>query len=765
MSKQEESPELHDPGTTTKERKFKKAEPPIGWDGQTLQEMVEESERLAEETGRYRGIEELELKEEDRFTYERLYSRLRGALVSARETALHVSASPIVREIGELCFQVYTPEGDSIAVSTGIIVHVHTGSLAIKYMIEQDYENDRGIQPGDIFCNNDNDLGNVHTTDVHTIIPIFYEDELVAWADGVTHEVDIGGMTRGHDQVASTNRHEDGLYATCEKIGEDDHLYQDWRDRGQRGVRTPMYWDLDEKCRLAGCHMIREAIHEMIDEVGVDTFKQFIYEAVEEGRRTMESRVQERLFPGTYREAAFFPIAWEDKAWQPNAKQDMMNHLPVEITLDEEGSMTLNMEGATPPGPHAFNCAEGSMEGALWVSLTQCLLHDGKVNDGSHYAVETEYPEGTVVNPQDPELSYHTPWATIFGTYQAAFKCLSRGFFSRGFREEVITGFAEPSDAVQGGGRLMESMAEMIPDALGDYFPVAPFELSVQGFGASAVRDGLDWGYAMFNPEADLGDVEEWELTQWGIIQLSRTAKPNTAGHGKYRGGSGWEGVYTVMGSEDVSLYNLSIPDMTFSSPGMSGGYPGATNYSVRAHDTDLAKRTVMDEPYPISDARPDEHEFEQNIEADELIRDHSGMFWPEEFDNYDLLHYKMGGAPGYGDPLERPPEKCAEDIEDEIYTPDIVESTYGVVGEFDEENREFTIDEEATEEAREKLREERAERSMSFDEFHKEEKKFVKQGEWNDGIKWMFEGIFEVSDEWAEEFREFWDLSDGYSP
>jgi len=757
-------PELHDPQTTSRERPNGAAEPPIGWDGQTLQTMLDESERELDETGHYRGLEELSLKNEDRFTYERLYSRLRGALVSARETALHVSASPIVREIGELCFQIYTPEGDSIAVSTGIIVHVHTGSLAIKYMIEEDYEHDRGIQPGDVFCNNDNDLGNVHTTDVHTFVPIFHDGELVAWADGVTHEIDIGGMTRGHDQVASTNRYEDGLYATCEKIGEDDHLYQDWRDRGQRGTRTPMYWDLDEKCRLAGCHMIREAVHEMIDDVGVNTFKEFIYEAVEEGRRTMESRVQERLFPGTYREASFMPIPWEDEAWQPGSQQDMMNHLPVEVTVDADGGLALDMEGASPPGPHAFNCAEGSMEGGMWVALTQCLLHDGKVNDGSYFAVDTNYPEGSVTNPQDPTLSYHTPWATIMPTYQGVWKCLSRGFFARGFREEVVTGYSETSDAVQGGGKLMESLSEPIPDAVGDYFPVGPFELSCQGLGASACRDGLDWGYAMWNPESDLGDVEEWEQTQWGLIQLARTAKPNTAGHGKYRGGSGWEGIYTVMGSEDVSLYNLSLPDVTWTTSGMAGGYPGATKYSVRAHDTDLAKRTVTDEPYPVGDPRPDEGSFEELIEGD-VTRTHRGMFWPEEFDNYDLLHYKMGGGPGFGDPLERPPEKLAEDVEGDIYTPDVAEEVYGVVGDYDAEDREFTVDADATAERREEIREERAEESVTFEEFYEAERERVQGGEFNDGVQWMYEGVFEMSEEWAERFRDFWDLPEGFAP
>jgi len=107
---------------------------PIGWDGKTLREMTQESEQLFRETGRYYGTDKLELKDEDPFRYERAYARLRGASESAWETALHVAASPIVKEIGELCFALYTPEGDSVIVSTGIMVHVHTMSEAIKFI-------------------------------------------------------------------------------------------------------------------------------------------------------------------------------------------------------------------------------------------------------------------------------------------------------------------------------------------------------------------------------------------------------------------------------------------------------------------------------------------------------------------------------------------------------------------------------------------------------------------------------------------------------
>ena len=81
--------------------------------------------------------------------------KLRGGLVHARETAKKIAARPIVEQEGELCFTLYNAAGDCVLTSTGIIIHVGTMGAAIKYMIENKWEENPGIAPGDIFSNND----------------------------------------------------------------------------------------------------------------------------------------------------------------------------------------------------------------------------------------------------------------------------------------------------------------------------------------------------------------------------------------------------------------------------------------------------------------------------------------------------------------------------------------------------------------------------------------------------------------------------------
>ena len=271
--------------------------------------------------------------------------------MTARETALNISASPIVKEIGELCFALYTPEGDSVALSTGIIVHVHTMSDAIKYMIRQGYEENPGIEPGDIFTNNDAMIGDVHNADVQTIVPIFWEGELIGWAGGVTHEIDIGAKTPGSVPIGPISRFEDGIDLPAKKIGSDDELWRDHVLAGLKGTRTPMYWTLDEKTRLAGCHMIREAVERVILEEGIDTYKRFIREVIEDGRRSFHSRLREMTVPGRYRAPAFTELMFAKEEQLPSyARKDTLMHAPVELRITRDGVMELDYDGASCVG-------------------------------------------------------------------------------------------------------------------------------------------------------------------------------------------------------------------------------------------------------------------------------------------------------------------------------------------------------------------------------------------------------------------------------
>jgi N-methylhydantoinase B len=709
----------------------------IGWEGHTAKEMLVRSEQLFADTGSYCGVEKLQMKIDDPIRFEKMFSRLRGGLVTARETALNISASPIVKEIGELCFALYTPEGDAVALSTGIIVHVHTMSDAIKYMIREEYESNPGIAPGDIFTNNDAMIGDVHNADVQTIVPIFWEGELIGWAAGVTHEIDIGAKTPGSVPIGPISRYEDGIDLPAKKVGSNDELWHDHVLAGLKGTRTPMYWTLDEKTRLAGCHMIREAVERVILEEGIDTYKQFIREVIEDGRRSFQSRLREMTVPGRYRAPAFIEIPFAKEEQLPSyARRDTLMHAPLELRITPEGVLELDYEGTSSWGYHSANCTPSSMQGAVWVQLTQTLICNDKVNDGAYLGLRTNFPPGTVANHANPQASTGIAWLFLIPSFTGFVKSLSRALQARGYVEEVLAPYAQTSNAFQGGGM----------DQYGRQSATTNFGLSCVGGGAKMVLDGLDYGAAMWNPEGDMGDMEMWELIE-PFLYLSQRVKPNTCGPGRHRGGSGYECLRLAWKTPFYEMQNIGH-GLVFIQAGLWGGYPPATGYRHNIRNTNLLELAARGEPYPLHEPDPARSELARAIQGDHQF-DLDTTTLPEVMREGDLYLCMFRGGAGLGDPLERPYESVMEDVDGEYLLERYATSIYGVV----------PGDPAATEGKRSALREQRGERAVPVREWMTKERQRILERDMIEPVQVMYAESMRLSEWWANEFRAFWDL------
>jgi N-methylhydantoinase B/acetone carboxylase alpha subunit len=719
----------------------------IGAGGRRLDEMLAESERLFAETGSYYGLAgDLELKGADPIRYEKLFSRLRGGLVSARETAMNISASPIVKELGELCFALYTPEGDSIALSTGIIVHIHTMSDALKFMVRNGWEDNPQIRPGDIFANNDPVIGDVHNADVQTFVPIFWEGELVAWAGGVTHVLDIGAKTPGGVPFGPITRLDDGLDLPCMKIGENDELAAWHLKRCELQTRAPMYYLLDEKTRLAGCHLIREAVERVILEEGVDAFKQFSREVIEEGRRSFKSRIREMTVPGRYRSPAFCELTLSDKEALPaQARRDFLMHSPFEVRIGGDGTYELDYEGCSAWGHHSLNCTPSAMQGAIWVQFTQTLVCNDKVNDGAYLALQTNFPEGTISNMGDAGGSTGAAWGFLIPSFTGFPRTLSRALQARGFVEEVIGAYACAGNCYQGGGI----------DQYGNSSAITHFELAAQGMGAKYVLDGTDHAAAMFNPEGDMGDVEMWELIT-PIVYLSRRRKASSGGPGRHRGGSSHEALFLHSKTPFWAVQNMGA-GRVFTSPGLFGGYPGGLAYVHNVRGADLRERAAAGEAYPVADGSFDEpellaiggeHEYKQdNFTTEQPIADG------------DLYLLVLRGGSGLGDPLLRPAASVAGDIRGGHLLSRFADSVYGVgLGD------DGTVDEEATARRRDEIRAQRLERGVPVADWYAEARERVLAADVPAPIQVMYAESMKLSPRWAAEYRGFWDLPEDFA-
>ncbi len=405
-------------------------------------------------------------------------------------------------------------------------------------------------------------------------------------------------------------------------------------------------------------------------------------------------------------------------------------HAPFEVRIGGDGDYALDMDGASSWGWHSMNCTPSGMQGAIWVQFTQTLICNDKVNDGAYLAIETNFPEGTIANLGDAEGSTGIAWAFLQPAFTGFPRTLSRALQARGFIEEVIAPYSTSGNVIQGGGI----------DQYGNSSAIMNFEIAAQGMGGKYVLDGTDTCAAMFNPEGDAGDVEMWELI-CPMTYLSRRIKANTGGAGRHRGGSSFESLLVVHGTEFWELQNLGSTRILAS--GLFGGYPGSASYVHNIKGADLIERAQRGEAYPLCDGSFDDPAL-MGIEGERTYKQ-DNFTTLEPFAEGDLYLSVMKGGPGLGDPLLRPVEQVERDVEEGHLLPRFAESIYGVSD-------------------RDAYRRRRLERGQPAREWWATERERVLAGDFIDAVKAGYAESMKLSERFAAEFRGFWDLPEDFT-
>ncbi len=704
-----------------------------------LIELLNDSEAVFARTGCYAGIAELSLKQQDPLKFERFHSRLLSMIISVRDTMKFVASSPAVREFEEFVIGLYTPEGDAVALSTGIMVHVHTLSEFIKFMIRNDYEGDPRIRPGDIFENNELWGGGVHTPDVMTVIPMFEGEELIGWVGSVTHELETGSYEGPGVSAFVPDRYGEGLHISCEKVGENDEFRRDYLIRLNMNLRNASWWIMDDKAKLSGCIMVREAVRKIIAEFGLDYYNRAIRELIEEGRRNFLKRVRTTLVPGTFRALAM-PVTRRSHLSfaHPLAANDCIDLVETEMRVTRKGTIELDFDGSSSWSFHPFNCGPGPMNGGLWITLTQMLAYDGRVNDGAYLAVKQHLPEGSIVNTDFKGAASSLSWWTLIPAFSNIWRLISTGWYARGFLEEIIMSTPTCTVGVTGF------------DQFGQSTGYQNFEMSAESFGSRAVADGADCGSAIWNSEGMQGDAEIWEMTGPNLY-LGRRFVRNHQGFGRFRGGQGWESLWMVHGSDvvNVTLTGSGCTSGGVFHKGMFGGYPPPGWKCFYAAGTDLKDRIADGAAVPAGIDRAAQMISEGALSARDWYVGGLTQWSPnlKQGDLFGILYY---GGCGYGDPLQRAPELVAADIEKGFIDRATAERVYGV-----------GANPQDAQSLRDAIRARRLAESVPASEWWERERERARSGEVHQLVRSMYARSHRLSPSLKERYLNFWKIEE----
>jgi N-methylhydantoinase B len=187
------------------------------------------------------------------------------------------------------------------------------------------------------------------------------------------------------------------------------------------------------------------------------------------------------------------------------------------------------------------------------------------------------------------------------------------------------------------------------------------------GLGAFAFRDGVDSGGLWFDAKGFMPNVEHAEHAM-PILYLYRKEIADSGGAGKYRGGNGGEWAFVAHKTDNLthatSASGCAIP----TAHGLSGGGPGAPNNYRFVRESDVQTLIALGKmPNDLGELSGTWESIHPKQVGIAQTRD----------DGYAI---RWSAAAGFGDPLEREPERVAADVRNEDVTRDTADKVYGVV-------------------------------------------------------------------------------------
>jgi N-methylhydantoinase B len=503
------------------------------------------------------------------------------------------------------------------------------------------------MQEGDAFVLNDPYDGGTHLPDITLAVPVFGGGRVVALACTMCHHQDVGGRTPGSVPTDATELYQEGVIIPPTQLFRAGTLDENLLGLLRRNVRLPETFTGDLMAQVAAGRLGGTRMRELFGRHGTAGVLAYIDELLT--RAEMLTRREIEAIPdGTYTFAD----------WLDN---DGVDDQPVKIhvAVTVRGSiMTFDFTGTSRQVRGPFNSVPASTLSAVYYAIRAVSDPTIPNNGGCFRAVDAVLPEGSLVNPRPPApVSCRTATIkriadTILG---ALVKALPRRMPAANSGTLLVMAFGGTDPAT---GR-----------------PFVASELAAGGMGARPSKDGIDV------IETDVSNCMNIpvESVEMGFPLRIRRARFDTdsAGAGQFRGGLGLEKVFEAT-TTDVTVSHRG--ERFASSPwGLYGGRPAAR-----------ARACVI-----RADGR------REDVPSKKMLTLHPGD---------QLWEYVAGGA-GYGDPLERDPDRVRADVLDGKISREAARADYGVVLLLD-----GGVDHDATKACRDALRAARGPIDWTFD-------------------------------------------------
>jgi N-methylhydantoinase B len=545
---------------------------------------------------------------------------LRNALPAvANEMAADLqrtSYNMMIYEVRDFCTALIDPNGELISQNVGGVSHF-VADLGVIIVDGMKRYGAKGFKPGDVIITNHQAVAGQHLNNVVIYTPYFYKGELLMFAMVRAHWIDIGGTSTGFGAGPQVaDPWFEGLQLDQLKIYQGGELNETLYRVIKDNIRFPESSLGDMKSQMAACRLAARRMDELFDKYGRETILSAIAKIFDETERKCRNVVA--LLPdGVYEASASI----DDDGIRKGEP------VPIHVKVTIKGTdMTIDLSGCSLERKAGINSRTLAGARVAYKALTGPLA---PVNEGSFRALEVIIPEGNIMMARFPAPM--AGWSAIVPTVV----------------DTIVAALAKamPDRAPAGHHGLLGGAVVFfgLHPKTNRRFVVQSLEGG--GWGGRPYEDGESGTVSVCQGDVRNGSIEGIEL-KCPVMVENRALRQDSCGAGKYRGGLG---IDMRVRNLVEGHWNFEQTRRTVCPPwGLWGGTPGESGgYLLRLpHESEFRQTGGNRLPVPVG--------------AEAIVR--------------------TGGGGGWGDPLEREPDRVCADVREELISPQAALDLYGVV-------------------------------------------------------------------------------------
>ncbi|WP_310169506.1 hydantoinase B/oxoprolinase family protein [Neobacillus niacini] len=517
--------------------------------------------------------------------------------------------------------------GDVLALPNGFPVHVANMSLTSKSIFE--FHSVDTLAPGDAILNNSPYHGNTHMGDHTIIVPVFHEGELMFLCTVRGHQADIGNSVPTTYHALAKDIFEEGaLCFPCVKIQKNYEDVEDLIRMAKMRIRVPDVWYGDYLAMIGAARIGERELTKLIEKYGKETVRTFCKEWQDYGKKRMIEEIK-KLPEGTwFNESSHDPI--------PGVLPDGVTVKVKLSILPEDGLIEVDFTDNIDPVACGLNLCEATVLSAGRTGVLNYLPAGLPLCEGTFSRIIVKMRDhsaiGRVSHPYSSSLATTNLADRAILAVQCAFNKIgdnlgmAEGAFAQPPSLSVISGYDSRYKRP-----YVTQLISGHSGGMGVY--------GHDGFVTYCICNGamMEWN--------SLEVIEQ----KYPIQYIKQEIITDSGGAGQWDGAPATK---VIMKAREDKVTSMYVCDGKYNPPrGAKGGYNGSP---AKAAMYEVAKG-------------------EDN--SIELPMFHGLDLMPGE-----ALVSEISSGGGYGDPLNRDPEKVRHRVREGWITEQKAKEVYGVV-------------------------------------------------------------------------------------